>query len=179
MILGFKGFESGLIARLGKGEYRYQPGEMSQTEKAKCASTGFHYCLDPLDCLDWYPWNGRNEFWAVAVGGDVDEDGYKTRCSCTQMIPIRQIGAEEMLLLHANYVFEHPSEEFKDVYKKPFHVTYQEGTKLSGKQGEWLCFISRTSKKYCCIVRQIDGVKILQDKEYTAESLEAAYYEKS
>lgn len=177
MILGYKGFKPGLIATLGSGKYHYQPGEMSQTEKAKCANTGFHYCLDPLDCLDWYPWNGENEFWAVAVGGDIDEDGYKTRSSCTQMVPLRQLDAEQMILLHANYVFEHPAEEFKDVYKKPFHVAYEESSTLSGKQGDWLCFISRTSKEYCCIAKQVDGVKILADKEYTAKSLEAAYHE--
>lgn len=53
MILGFKGFKPGLIATLGDGSYQYQPGEVSKTEKAKCANTGFHYCLDPLDCLNW------------------------------------------------------------------------------------------------------------------------------
>lgn len=52
MILGFKGFKPGLIATLGDGSYQYQPGEVSKTEKAKCANTGFHYCLDPLDCLN-------------------------------------------------------------------------------------------------------------------------------
>ena len=55
MILGYKGFKPGLIATLGDGSYQYQPGEVSRTDKAKCASTGFHYCLDPLDCLNWYP----------------------------------------------------------------------------------------------------------------------------
>lgn len=59
MILGFKGFKPGLIATLGDGSYQYQPGEVSKTEKAKCANTGFHYCLDPLDCLNWYAWDGK------------------------------------------------------------------------------------------------------------------------
>lgn len=79
MILGFKGFKPGLIATLGDGSYQYQPGEVSKTEKAKCANTGFHYCLDPLDCLNWYAWDGKNEFWAIAAGGDIDEDDYRTR----------------------------------------------------------------------------------------------------
>lgn len=41
MILGFKGFKPGLIATLGDGSYQYQPGEVSKTEKAKCANTGY------------------------------------------------------------------------------------------------------------------------------------------
>lgn len=85
MILGFKGFKPGLIATLGDGSYQYQPGEVSKTEKAKCANTGFHYCLDPLDCLNWYAWDGKNEFWAIAAGGDIDEDDYRTRSSCTEI----------------------------------------------------------------------------------------------
>ena len=67
MILGFKGFKPGLIATLGDGSYQYQPGEVSKTEKAKCANTGFHYCLDPLDCLNWYAWDGKADFWAKDI----------------------------------------------------------------------------------------------------------------
>lgn len=107
MILGFKGFKPGLIATLGDGSYQYQPGEVSKTEKAKCANTGFHYCLDPLDCLNWYAWDGKNEFWAIAAGGDIDEDDYRTRSSCTEIVPLRRLKEDEFLLMHANYAFEH------------------------------------------------------------------------
>ena len=110
MILGFKGFKPGLVATLGNGTFRYVPNELNETEKAMCASTGFHYCLDPWDCLNWYTWNGKNEFWAVAAGGDVDEDGYGSRSSCTKLVPLRKLTAEEFLLMHAIYVFEHPAE---------------------------------------------------------------------
>ena len=97
MILGFKGFKPGLVATLGNGTFRYVPNELNETEKAMCASTGFHYCLDPWDCLNWYTWNGKNEFWAVAAGGDVDEDGYGSRSSCTKLVPLRKLTAEEFL----------------------------------------------------------------------------------
>lgn len=116
MILGFKGFKPGLVATLGNGKFQYVPNELNETKKAMCASTGFHYCLDPWDCLNWYTWNGKNEFWAVAAGGDVDEDGYGSRSSCTKLVPLRKLTAEEFLLMHANYVFEHPAEKFEDSY---------------------------------------------------------------
>ena len=116
MILGFKGFKPGLIATLGDGSYQYQPGEVSKTEKAKCANTGFHYCLDPLDCLNWYAWDGKNEFWAIAAGGDIDEDDYRTRSSCTEIVPLRRLKEDEFLLMHANYAFEHPAEKFEDCF---------------------------------------------------------------
>lgn len=50
MILGFKGFKPGLVATLGNGKFQYVPNELNETKKAMCASTGFHYCLDPWDC---------------------------------------------------------------------------------------------------------------------------------
>lgn len=102
MILGFKGFKPGLVATLGNGKFQYVPNELNETKKAMCASTGFHYCLDPWDCLNWYTWNGKNEFWAVAAGGDVDEDGYGSRSSCTKLVPLRKLTAEEFLLMPEN-----------------------------------------------------------------------------
>lgn len=177
MILGFKGFKPGLVATLGNGKFQYVPNELNETKKAMCASTGFHYCLDPWDCLNWYTWNGKNEFWAVAAGGDVDEDGYGSRSSCTKLVPLRKLTAEEFLLMHANYVFEHPAEKFEDSYKGPFHVAYGRDKKLAGELGEWLCFI-QDQQESICIAQPIDGVKILPGKNYTAESLEAAHNEK-
>lgn len=102
MILGFKGFKPGLVATLGNGKFQYVPNELNETKKAMCASTGFHYCLDPWDCLNWYTWNGKNEFWAVAAGGDVDEDGYGSRSSCTKLVPLRKLTAEEFLLMEVD-----------------------------------------------------------------------------
>ena len=112
MVLGFKGFKPGLIATLGNGSYQYQPGEVSKTIKAKCANAGFHYCLDPLDCMNWYAWDGKNEFWAIAAGGDIDEDDYGTRSSCTEIVPLRRLKEDEFLFMHARYASEHPAEKF-------------------------------------------------------------------
>lgn len=131
MILGFKGFKPGLIATLGDGSYQYQPGEVSKTEKAKCANTGFHYCLDPLDCLNWYAWDGKNEFWAIAAGGDIDEDDYRTRSSCTEIVPLRRLKEDEFLLMHANYAFEHP--ENYTAYLGDYRKRYHTGRRLQGR----------------------------------------------
>ena len=88
------------------------------------------------------------------------------------------VPAEEFLLMHANYVFEHPAEKFEDSYKGPFHVAYGRDKKLAGELGEWLCFIIQDQQESICIAQPIDGVKILPGKNYTAESLEAAHNEK-
>src|SRR5699024_8811531 len=96
MILGVKAFTPRLTAVKGKGEYQYKTGK-NVTEKAKCANTGFHLCEDPLDCLSYYDWDGENQFWAVAAGGDIDEDGTGTRISCTELTLIRRLTADEFL----------------------------------------------------------------------------------
>ena len=99
------------------------------------------------------------------------------------VIPLQEknefkLTAEEFLLMHANYVFEHPAEKFEDSYKGPFHVAYGRDKKLAGELGEWLCFIIQDQQESICIAQPIDGVKILPGKNYTAESLEAAHNEK-
>ena len=175
MILGVKAFTPRLTAVKGKGEYQYKPGK-NVTEKAKCANTGFHLCEDPLDCLsyyDWdclsyYDWDGKNQFWAVAAGGDIDEDGTGTRISCTELTLIRRLTADEFLLLHANYAMTHPAER-QDTQKGPFHIAYSGGL-VSGKLDDWLCSI----KEADCVICQVDGVKILPDTAYTYAELEAA-----
>ena len=74
VMLACKGFEPGLVATHGSGEYKYHPG-LNTTEKAFCAQTGFHCAENPLECFNWYPWDGKNEFWLVEPKGDIDDDG--------------------------------------------------------------------------------------------------------
>ena len=168
MILGVKAFTPRLTAIRGAGEDQYKPGK-NITEKAKCANTGFHLCEDPLDCLDYYDWDGKNQFWAVAAGGDIDEDGHGTRISCTEIALIRRITEEEFLLLHANYVMWHPAGHL-DQNRGPFHIAYK-GAPISGKLEDWLCSING----FDCVIAQVDGIKVFPDTRYTfAELKEAA-----
>lgn len=173
MILGVKAFTPGLTAIRGAGEYQYKPGK-NVTEKAKCANTGFHLCEDPLDCLDYYDWDGKNQFWAVAAGGDIDEDGHGTRISCTELTLIRRLTAEEFLLLHANYAMWHPARyhDHRDI--GPFHIAYK-GAPIAGQVNDWLCSIDGSK----CVIAQVDEVKVFPDVNYTFTELEEATNEKS
>lgn len=71
--IAYKAFGPGLVCR----NYQFEKGR-NVTDKAKCAAGGFHCAEDPLDCLCYYQWNGKNEFWIVEAGGDIDEDGVDT-----------------------------------------------------------------------------------------------------
>ena len=41
---------------------------------------------------------------------DIDEDDCGTRSSCTEIVPLRRLNEDELLFMHANYVFDHPAQ---------------------------------------------------------------------
>lgn len=172
MILAYKAFAPGLIATKGRGRYQYHKGK-NVTDKASCAATGFHCAENPLDCLSYYPWDGKNEFWAVAAGGDMDEDCIDSKISCTEMTLLRRLDANEFLLLYANYVFTHPQREHRDVHKGIFHIVHGPNKRACGNLGDWLCFINVEGENLLCVARQVDDKAVKAGVEYTANELEA------
>ena len=79
-MIAYKAFEHGLICR----GYQFSMG-LNRTEKANCRQNGFHCAEDPLDCLTYYSDMDRAEYYVVDAGGDIDEDGYDTKISCTEL----------------------------------------------------------------------------------------------
>lgn len=49
-MLAYKGFNKDLTCR----GFQYEVGKTYETETAKLGESGFHACLDPLDCLEYY-----------------------------------------------------------------------------------------------------------------------------
>ena len=92
-MIAYKAFGPGLVCR----NYQFEKGR-NVTDKAKCAAGGFHCAEDPLDCLCYYQWNGKNEFWIVEAGGDIDEDGVDTRISCTELTTLAKLDEERYLM---------------------------------------------------------------------------------
>ena len=78
---GFKAFEKGLICR----GYKFKEGEVFEEEKAEICSSGFHYCANPLDTLDYYPLIDENgdltEFAEVEALSDPKTDDKKKYCT--------------------------------------------------------------------------------------------------
>lgn len=105
-MLAVKGFAPGLKAVCGKaGGYVYHPG-MNYTQESQCHGTGFHCAENPLDCLAFYSWDGKNEFWLVDAGGDIDDED--TMISCTELNIIRRLTLEEFLMLSLRYMVKYP-----------------------------------------------------------------------
>ena len=83
---GYKAFEKGLICR----NYKFKENEVFKEEKAVVCESGFHFCANPLDTLDYYPLIDSNgnltEFAEVeALEKPVTDDNKKY---CTKKIKI-------------------------------------------------------------------------------------------
>lgn len=109
-MIAYKGFTKDITATLGKGTYRFKAGEIYETEKSKTASTGFHCCENPFECLAYYPINGDNRFFEVEAGGDIDEDESE-RISCTKLKLVKELTTFELAVHGMTYMISHPNRE--------------------------------------------------------------------
>ena len=84
---GYKAYKKGLIC---KG-FQYEEGKIFKTDKAICCSTGFHFCENPLDTLNYYDLC-ESEFTEVEALGDIDLkiDSEDTKCATNRI----KIGAK-------------------------------------------------------------------------------------
>lgn len=78
---GYKAFEKGLVCR-GK---QYQENTVFEEEKAEICNSGMHFCKNPLDVLDHYPFvNEKGEISEFAKVEALDEaltDDNKKYCT--------------------------------------------------------------------------------------------------
>ena len=102
----YKGFSHDLTARMGNGRYQYEVGKTYKTDEARCASTGFHCCEEPLEVLRWYS-QQNDRYCIVEAGGDIHEDG-TNRISCTEIEIVKEITLKELALLEAQFIISRP-----------------------------------------------------------------------
>ena len=98
-------FGPGMVCK----EYHYKPGQVNAEAIAKCARHGIHAAEDPLDCLSYYSWDGKNEFWRCEAVGDIDEDSVDSKISTTKLIPAQQLTLMEYAMECALYMYDHPT----------------------------------------------------------------------
>ena len=83
---GYKAFKKGLICDpTGKNPFQYAENTVFETDTAEPCKSGFHFCKNPLDTLDYYPLiddNGNmTEFAEVEALDDVKTDDNKKYCT--------------------------------------------------------------------------------------------------
>ncbi|MBS7390130.1 MAG: hypothetical protein KIG33_07335 [Oscillospiraceae bacterium] len=83
---GYKAFKKGLICDpTGKNPFQYAENTVFETDTAEPCKSGFHFCKNPLDTLDYYPLiddNGNmTEFAEVEALDDIKTDDNKKYCT--------------------------------------------------------------------------------------------------
>ena len=89
----YKGFHKDLSC-LG---YKFKENAWNKTDKANCGENGFHCAENPLDCLSYYR-NWRNSvYYEVEAAGDLDEDEFDSKISCTEIYLLKRLTLEQLL----------------------------------------------------------------------------------
>jgi len=84
-IKGFKAYKKGLIC---KG-FKFEEGKIYESDKAEVCKSGFHLCINPLDCLDYYDLC-NSEFTEAEALGKIDKNKDDSKIATTKI----KIGAK-------------------------------------------------------------------------------------
>lgn len=107
-MIAFKATSKDTVSLLGKdGHYQLEPGKWMTEEKAMCAQTGLHCTTEPFGVLDWYV-PEDSCIWLVAADGDIHEDAYRTRLSCTRLQLVKKLSCAELVAFEVRYILQHP-----------------------------------------------------------------------
>lgn len=177
MMIAYKGFGPGLICR----GYRFQMGK-NVTEQANCAENGFHCAENPLDCLTYYSDMERSEYYLVDVGGDVDEDGWDSKISCTELTILKKLDLRPFLLHALAYMADHPTREWNRHVQcdrgeagDGFAIVRGEDPIACGKKGDLLAYAKEDTaagKITQVALLTVDGKKVLPHRWYDIDAVE-------
>lgn len=109
-MIAYKGFTKDLFSRLGNGQKEtcsFRVGETKRVAKSKTVRDGFHCCENPFECLTYYPLDGKNRFFVVDAGGDIDEDDQE-RIACTEITLLEELDITAFAYHGIKYMVEHP-----------------------------------------------------------------------
>ena len=170
-MIAYKGFHPGLICR----GYQFVMG-LNVTEKANCAANGFHCAENPLDCLIYYPQMELSEYYLVDAGGDVDEDEFDTKISCTQLTILHKLTRAEFFLHALAYMVDHPQRKWnryvqKDAGNADEGFTIVRGTApiACGNLGDILGLVKEcpeTGNVVQIALATVDGMKVMPSTWY-------------
>ena len=110
-----KAFNKYLQATRGKGTFSMEPGKTYEETEAKCAHNGFHCAENPLCALGYYN-SMDSRFFIVEAGGDINQDGYGTRISCTKLTLLKEITRIQLAMLACEYIQRYPEREENETH---------------------------------------------------------------
>lgn len=188
-MIAYKGFSKDLTARMGKGKFQFKMHETVREKEAKCANTGFHCAEEPLDVLNYY--NGKEDrYCIVRAGGDIHEDAYGSRISCTQITLLKEISLRELAMEECVFLYKHPHRKHNDLVKREkgeaienFIIVRGKKPIAKGKVGTTLFYLQEEEnssgivgigvyevdgkEKVAGVYYDIHGKEVIDDKERT------------
>ena len=178
-MIAYKAFEKGLRCR----GYQFQMGK-NVTEKAKTAAYGFHCAENPLDCLSYYGNMNSAEYYVVNAGGDVDEDGYDSKISCTELTIIKKLSKEDFVLHALAWMVDHPKRAvngrvardkgISDCSGNGFVIVRGKDPLARGEKGHILAFAKEddSGRIIEAGIAVVDGQRVQAGKWYSADLME-------
>ena len=105
IIRGYKGFDKNLKCR----GFQYEIGKEYSTDKAVACETGFHYCENPMDVLNFYTpcddTGNLNRFCEVEGSGDFDKSESDKIC-CTHLKVKAEIGLQGLIKAGVKFILD-------------------------------------------------------------------------
>lgn len=121
-MIAYKGFRQDLTC-IG---YQFVKGK-NITKEANCVKNGFHCAENPLDCFLYYPNWQHSVYWMVEAAGDLDEDGYDSKISCTELTLLKEMTMQDMFAAAMGYYIKHPERKFEQGTRGPVRVSKDYG----------------------------------------------------
>lgn len=176
MILAYKAFDPDLSCTSGGNRFEYQLLVWNEEPEADCAHNGFHCAENPLDCLSYYPDWKKAVYYLVLADGDIDEDAYDSKISCTRLKLVKRLDLEEFVAHSLRYLCSHPRMKVnRHVYwnqaeaSRGFAIVRGKNPVAKGKIGDVLGFVKEYPRSQEIVeagLHIVDGIHILADTWY-------------
>lgn len=161
-MLAYKGFNSRLQATMGEGIFQFEPGGTYEEAECKCARNGFHCAENPLCALSYYS-DMSARFFIVKAEGDINQDGYNSRISCTKLTLVREISRIKLAVHACMYIQKYPQRTHESGYVKEqkgkcdtkgdFLIVRGKSPKAAGIKGSYLFLLKEKTE-----TEEIEGV---------------------
>ncbi len=178
-MIAYKGFTKELTATKGKGTFKFETGKTYEEKECKCANNGFHCAEEPLCAMSYYG-NMTDRYFIVKAEGDINQDGYGSRISCTKITLLKEIGRAEMGACACKYIYEHPDRETNTTYVKldkgkcnrkgDFIIVRGKNPVAAGTKGSYLFLLKekKNSKEIMSIyAAYVDGTQVKANTYYS------------
>ncbi|MBE5873757.1 MAG: hypothetical protein E7287_05030 [Lachnospiraceae bacterium] len=177
-MIAFKGFNRDLQATMGRGTFQFEAGKTYEEKECKCAHNGFHCAEDPLCALGYYS-SMSDRYFVVRAEGDINQDGYNSRISCTKLTLVKEISRVELGAYACKYMAKYPERkpDFHNVAlekgmchtKDDFIIVRGKHPQAAGVKGSYVFLVKEKPKsKEIAVIYPfyVDGEEIKESTYY-------------